>query len=53
MWHDNVVRLKAVAKALQPLSDQIVFVGRATVALYAKDEVAAFDVRVTDDADVF
>lgn len=33
--HINIVRLKAVANILSSLEDQFVFVGGATVSLYA------------------
>ena len=39
--HSNIVRLKIVADILQPLLEEVVFVGGATVALYAKDSIAA------------
>jgi len=46
----NVTRLKVVARALQELNQPVVFVGGATVALYA--DAAAPDARPTDDVDV-
>jgi hypothetical protein len=33
--HINLLRIKAVATALQELNENVVFVGGATVALYA------------------
>lgn len=48
--HTNIVRIKAVANSLGDLREKVVFVGGATVALYASREV--FEVRPTDDVDV-
>ena len=50
--HENIVRLKAVAIALQELGQEYVFVGGATVSLYATDSELAAEVRPTDDVDV-
>jgi hypothetical protein len=47
----NIVRLRAVAQALKPLDQKVVFVGGATIALYANPETA-MEVRPTDDIDV-
>ncbi len=49
--HTNVVRLRAVASALVELNERVVFVGGATVSLYATDP-AAPEPRPTDDVDV-
>ncbi len=49
--HVNIVRLRAVATALAELNEQVVFVGGATVGLYATDP-AAPESRPTDDVDV-
>lgn len=46
----NITRIKAVHNALGSLRDKVVFVGGATVTLYA-DRIAA-EVRPTDDVDV-
>lgn len=46
----NLLRLKAVSQALNPLQTQVVFVGGATVSLYADRK--AEEVRPTDDVDV-
>jgi predicted nucleotidyltransferase len=46
----NLLRLKAVSNALMPLHTQVVFVGGATVSLYADRK--AEEVRPTDDVDV-
>jgi predicted nucleotidyltransferase len=46
----NITRIKAVHNRLGPLKDQVVFVGGATVSLYADRE--APDVRETDDIDI-
>lgn len=48
--HTNIVRIRAVNQALRELGDQVVFVGGATVSLYA--DRAVFEVRPTDDIDV-
>jgi predicted nucleotidyltransferase len=52
MMHENLVRMKAVGKALKDLKQDYVFVGGATVALYATDSELATEVRPTDDVDV-
>lgn len=48
--HTNIVRIKAVAKALDNLQEKVVFVGGATISLYPDRPV--FEVRPTDDVDV-
>ena len=48
--HNNIVRIKAIAGLLEQLKEDVVFVGGATVALYA-DSIAA-EARPTDDVDV-
>jgi len=48
--HTNIVRIKAVNNALQELRDYVVFVGGATISLYADRPV--LEVRPTDDIDV-
>jgi len=48
--HVNIVRLKVIAIALESLKEKIVFVGGATVSLYANRIV--FEIRPTDDVDV-
>ena len=48
--HKNIVRIKAVHNALGSLKDDVVFVGGATVSLYA-DRMAE-EVRPTDDIDI-
>lgn len=48
--HTNIVRIKAVNNALQELRDSVVFVGGATISLYADRPV--LEVRPTDDVDV-
>lgn len=50
--HENLVRMKAVALILKDLEQQFVFVGGATVSLYATDPDLADEVRPTDDIDV-
>jgi predicted nucleotidyltransferase len=47
---NNTLRIKAVARALGELKNDVVFVGGATVSLYA-DRMAA-EVRPTDDVDI-
>lgn len=48
--HLQVVRIKAVANALGPLRDQVVFLGGAAVSLYANRQVP--EIRPTDDVDI-
>jgi hypothetical protein len=48
--HINIVRIKAVANALDSLREKVVFVGGATISLYPERQV--FEVRPTDDVDV-
>lgn len=50
--HENLVRIKAVSQVLEGLDQDFVFVGRATVSLYATDAALAAEVRPTDDVDV-
>jgi predicted nucleotidyltransferase len=47
---ENIERIKTIFDALGDLQSQAVFVGGATVSLYA--DVQAFEVRETDDVDV-
>lgn len=47
----NLRRLNQVARALGQLNNQIVFVGGATVSLFAKDLAETEDVRPTEDVD--
>lgn len=46
----NIARIKSVANALAHLNEKVVFVGGATISLYAVKP--ALDVRPTDDIDV-
>jgi len=46
----NIARIRAVSNALKELHNQVVFVGGATVSLYA--DRAAPEVRATDDVDI-
>ena|ERR1700740_1163293 len=46
----NIVRIKAVANALDALKEKVVFVGGATISLYPDRQ--GFEVRPTDDIDV-
>jgi predicted nucleotidyltransferase len=48
--HVNITRICAVHNALGPLKDKVVFVGGATVSLYA--DRAAAETRPTDDVDI-
>jgi len=50
--HENLVRIKAVNQVLKGLDQDFVFVGGATVSLYATDATLATEVRPTDDVDV-
>jgi predicted nucleotidyltransferase len=50
--HENLVRIKAVNQVLKGLDQDFVFVGGATVSLYATDAALATEVRPTDDVDV-
>lgn len=49
--HLNIVRIKSVYSALDDLKDSVVFVGGATVSIYA-DRPDQVDVRPTEDIDV-
>lgn len=46
----NITRIKAVNNALEELRDKVVFVGGATVSLYA--DSAAEEIRPTEDIDI-
>lgn len=48
--HINVTRIKAVNNALGELRDEVVFVGSATVSLYA--DTASQENRPTEDIDI-
>lgn len=48
--HENIVRIKAVHNLLADLKDKVVFVGGATVSLYAQRETA--EIRETKDVDI-
>lgn len=48
--HENIVRIKAVYNLLGDLKDKVVFVGGATVSLYAQRETT--EIRETKDVDV-
>jgi predicted nucleotidyltransferase len=47
--HTNILRIKTVHDALGSLKDEVVFVGGATVSLYAE---RAEEIRPTDDVDI-
>lgn len=48
--HQNMTRIKVVYDALEELADQVIFVGGATVSLYA--DRLADEIRPTDDVDI-
>lgn len=48
--HTNILRIKAVANALDSLNEKVVFIGGATVSLYVSRPV--MEIRPTDDVDV-
>lgn len=48
--HANIVRIKAISRALTELGDRFAFVGGATVSLYS--DRPNFEIRPTDDVDV-
>lgn len=48
--HNNIVRIKAVNNYLADLKDKVVFVGGATISLYADRQT--LEIRPTDDIDV-
>lgn len=50
--HENIVRIKAIANILQELEQAIVFVGGATVSLYATSLSIASGIRPTEDVDI-
>jgi hypothetical protein len=49
-YRENIVRIKVVNNALEEISKEVVFVGGATVSLYA-DRITG-EIRPTDDVDV-
>lgn len=50
--HENLLRIKAVHQALKGLEQDYVFVGGATVSLYATNAELAAEIRPTDDVDI-
>ena len=50
--HEHIIRIKDVAHLLTGLEQPYVFVGGATVALYATHPETADEVRPTEDVDV-
>jgi hypothetical protein len=50
--HEHIIRIKDVAKLLKRLNLPFVFVGGATVALYATFPDRTEDIRPTEDVDV-
>lgn len=49
-YHQNIVRIRAICNALEELASEVVFVGGATVSLYADRPVT--EIRPTDDVDI-
>ncbi len=49
-YQENITRIRAVYNALGDLADEVVFVGGATVSLYADRQTS--EVRPTDDVDI-
>jgi hypothetical protein len=47
---ENIIRIQAVNQALGELREKVVFVGGATISLYADRQI--FEVRPTDDVDI-
>ena len=50
--HQNLIRIRAVNEQLKDLGQDFVFVGGATVSLYATESALALEIRPTDDVDV-
>lgn len=50
--HENLIRIKAVSSALSDLDQEYVFVGGATVSLYATNIELGSEIRATDDVDI-
>lgn len=50
--HENLLRIKSVGLILKELDQEFVFVGGATVSLYATDPELSGEVRPTNDVDV-
>jgi predicted nucleotidyltransferase len=50
--HENLVRIKVVARCLKGLEQDYVFVGGATVSLYSTLNDVSQNIRPTDDVDV-
>lgn len=50
--HQNIIRIKAVNEQLKDLGQEFVFVGGATVSLYATESALTAEIRPTDDVDV-
>lgn len=50
--HENLVRIKVVARSLKELEKDYVFVGGATVSLYSSIKALSQNIRPTDDVDV-
>ena len=48
--HNNIVRIKAIAGLMDQLHEDVVFVGGATVSLYA--DLKATESRPTDDVNI-
>jgi len=52
LMHENILRIKSVGLVLKELDQEFVFVGGATVSMYATDPGISGEVRPTDDVDV-
>lgn len=50
--HENLIRIRAVSQSLKGLGHSYVFVGGATVSLYASNQDLKADIRPTNDVDV-
>lgn len=50
--HQNLIRIKVINEHLKDLGQEFVFVGGATVSLYATNSDLATEIRPTDDVDI-
>jgi len=50
--YENLIRIKSVHQALKGLEQDYVFVGGATVFLYATNPGLTAEIRPTDDVDI-
>lgn len=49
-YHQNIVRLRAVYRALEEMDPEVIFIGGATTSLYV--DQPASEIRPTDDVDI-